>query len=295
MNYRKYLIFGSGGMLGKSFIELLPKSSVFTDKEITSEDIVYCDIRDFSYARSLVEFFEPGIIINLAAVVDLEYAEKNPADCILTNFASAVNLFYLAKEKNIPYVFISTAGIFGNEKEYYTESDVPAPLSIYGKSKYWMEQFLQEQDYPKWYVFRAGWMMGGGKDFDKKFINKIYKQVEAGSKKLFAVDDKLGAPTYTEDFASSIIKHLENDLPYGLYNQVGGGEASRYDVTVEMINYLGLDVEVRKVNSDYFKKEYFAPRPFSEKLINEKLNALHVNYMRDWKECLHEYLNKHYK
>ena len=204
-------------------------------------------------------------------------------------------MFNLAKDRNIPYIFISTAGIFGNDKEFYTEDDQPYPLSAYGKSKYYTEQSLQNQGYEKYWIFRAGWMMGGGPDIDKKFVNKIMKQIKAGSKELFVVDDKLGVPTYTKDFASSILKHIENDLPYGLYNMVSQGEASRYDTAIAINEYLNLGLTIHKVNSDYYKEEYFAPRPYSEKLINKALNDLNKNYMRNWKVCLHEYLDEYYK
>ena len=138
-------------------------------------------------------------------------------------------------------------------------------------------------------------MMGGGPDKDKKFVNKIMKQVKAGATELNVVDDKLGVPTYTVDFARSIMRHLEEELPYGLYNMVSSGEASRYDTAVEMVKHLGLDIKINKVESDFFKDEYFAKRPYSEKLINKKLIDLNRNYMRDWKVCLHEYLDKYYK
>ena len=137
--------------------------------------------------------------------------------------------------------------------------------------------------------------MGGGRKLDKKFVNKIIKLIDCGSSELFVVDDKLGVPTYTRDFAKSILFHIENDFPYGLYNQVCNGEASRYDVAIEIVNYLNLDLKVTKVESSFFKNEYFAPRPFSEKLVNKKLNDLNRNYMRDWKLCLHEYLDEHFK
>ena len=69
------------------------------------------------------------------------------------------------------------------------------------------------------------------------------------------------------------------------------GSASRYDVAVEFVRHLGLEkqVEVKVVDSDFFKKEYFAPRPCSEKLVNLKLITRKMMYMRDWKECLNEY------
>ena len=79
---------------------------------------------------------------------------------------------------------------------------------------------------------------------------------------------------------------------YGLYNMVCDGDCSRYDIAKEIIDFLKLNVRINKVDSDYFKVEYFAPRPYSEKLINLKLKERKINKMRDWKTCLHENLNK---
>jgi dTDP-4-dehydrorhamnose reductase len=138
-------------------------------------------------------------------------------------------------------------------------------------------------------------MMGGGPLVDKKFVNKIIKQMNNGVTELNVVDDKLGVPTYTKDFAQSILNHISEDLPYGLYNMVSQGEASRYDTAVEINEFLNLGLTINKVDSNFFKEEYFAPRPYSEKLINKKLNDIGRNYMRNWKVCLHEYLTSFYK
>ena len=104
------------------------------------------------------------------------------------------------------------------------------------------------------------------------------------------MDDKLGTPTYTHSFANGIFEITKTGL-FGLYNQVCNGDCSRYDVAVEFVKLLGLEdkIKVTKVDSDYFKTEYFAPRPYSEKLVNMKLNARNINYMPDWKEALKEY------
>jgi len=293
--YNRIFIAGANGMLGTTLKGLIDNSKIFlTDKEL-SDGISYCDIRDLEYTSQLVKAYQPDIILNFAAVVDLEYAEQEKDDCYLTNTFAAINLFNLSKELNIPYVFISTAGIFGDDKEYYTEEDKPYPLSTYGKSKYYTEQMLLNQNYEKYWIFRAGWMMGGGPDKDKKFVNKIMKQINSGAKELFVVDDKLGVPTYTKDFVSSILRHIEEELPYGLYNMVSQGEASRYETAMAIKEHLNLDVIIHKVTSDYFKQEYFALRPYSEKLINNNLNKLDKNYMREWKECLYEYLNEYFK
>jgi dTDP-4-dehydrorhamnose reductase len=292
--YTKIFITGANGMLGTTLQDIIDtKDFLLTDKE-TSENIKFCDIRDLNHTTEIINGYQPDIILNFAALVDLEYCEQEKDDCYLTNTIAAIHLFNLAKDKNIPYVFISTAGIFGNDKEFYTEDDQPSPLSTYGKSKYYVEQLLLNQNYPKYWIFRAGWMMGGGPNKDKKFVNKIMKQVKSGVKELFVVDDKLGVPTYTKDFASSILRHIEEELPYGLYNMVSQGEASRYETAVAINKYLNLNLIINKVDSNYFKIEYSAPRPYSEKLINKKLDDLGKNYMRNWKVCLHEYLNKYF-
>jgi dTDP-4-dehydrorhamnose reductase len=295
IHYKKIFIAGANGMLGTTLKNNTDTSEMLlTDKEL-SQGIQFCDIRDLKHTTEMVNQYQPDIILNFAALVDLEYCEMEKDDCYLTNTIAAVHLFNLAKDRNIPYVFISTAGIFGNDKEFYTEEDQPYPLSAYGKSKYYTEQLLQNQGYEKYWIFRAGWMMGGGPEKDKKFVNKIMKQVNSGAKELFVVDDKLGVPTYTKDFAKSILAHVEEALPYGLYNMVSQGEASRYETAVAINEYLGLGLVVNKVDSDYYKEEYFAPRPYSEKLINKSLNDKSRNYMRNWKVCLHEYLDEFFK
>jgi dTDP-4-dehydrorhamnose reductase len=295
MKFKKVLVFGANGMLGTTLKKLTNINNFkLTDKD-TNTDIEFCDIRDLKHVTEIVNEYSPDIILNFAALVDLEYCEHEKDDCYLTNTIAAIHLFNLCKDKNIPYVFISTAGIFGNNKEFYTEEDQPYPLSTYGKSKYYTEQVLLNQTYPKYWIFRAGWMMGGGPDKDKKFVNKIMRQIKSGVKELFVVDDKLGVPTYTKDFALSILKHIEEELPYGLYNMVSQGEASRYETAVAINEYLNLGLTIHKVDSDYFKTEYFAPRPYSEKLINKSLNDLGRNYMRNWKTCLKEYLDEYFK
>ena len=135
----------------------------------------------------------------------------------------------------------------------------------------------------------------GGKEKDKKFVSKLINQVKAGNTELNVVDDKAGTPTYTRDFAQSIRKHLDNNLSSGLYNMVCGGDATRYDVALEIKKILNLDISINRVSSDVFAKSYFAPRPASEKLQNFLLENKGCNYMRDWKTCLKEYLLEDWK
>lgn len=288
---RRIYIAGCGGMLGEAVYR---RFSRFADVKATDIDLnepwlEYADVRDFSQIRDSVRSFGPGAIINLAALTDLELCEKDPQNAWLTNALGAENLGLIAEQLGVPCMYISTAGIFGGEKEYYTDFDAPQPGSIYAKAKYYGEQYVL-RNVRKPFVLRAGWMMGGGPKKDKKFINKLYRQIKSGSNVLHVVEDKSGTPTYTVDFAEGMVKVLESGL-YGLYNQVCGGSGTRRDVAEEFVRCLGLaeKVRVEPVASDFFAAEYFAPRPASERLVNLKLEARGLNVMRDWKTCLAEY------
>ena len=74
------------------------------------------------------------------------------------------------------------------------------------------------------------------------------------------------------------------------------GKTSRLDVACELINLLRLNesVKVSEVSSDYFQKEYFAPRPASERLINARLNEDGLDVMKDWETSLSEYISESY-
>lgn len=289
----KVYVAGCGGMLGAALYQHLSKLGVkikATDIDCNESWLGYGDVRDYSSIRKDIVEFGPDLIINLAALTDLEYCELNEENAWLTNALGAENLGLVARELDVPYVYISTAGIFDGLIDVYNDFHEPNPLSIYAKSKYYGERYVL-RNVAKGYVIRAGWMMGGGPAKDKKFINKIYKQIRDGATELFVVDDKLGTPTYTVDFSRGLCRIAESGQ-YGLYNQVCGGAASRAEVASEFVRLLGLagKVKVEVVDSDYFKRTYFAPRPASEKLINLKLNQRGLNVMRDWSVCLQEYV-----
>lgn len=284
-------IAGCGGMLGKAVYEYFSARTTVraTDIDLNERWLERADVRDYGDVRASIEQFGPDLLINLAALTDLEFCELNPDNAWLTNALGPENLALIASERGIPMVYVSTAGIFDGAQEFYNDFDQPNPLSIYAKSKYHGERFVQRY-LDEYFIFRAGWMMGGGEAKDKKFVNKIFQQIKKGQKELLVVGDKLGTPTFTESFAAGMFKVVQSNL-FGLYNQVCGGDCSRYEVAVEFVRLLGLEgkVKVTEVPSDHFRAEYFAPRPASEKLINLKLNARNLNFMPDWKDALAEY------
>ncbi len=283
-------------MLGEAFYERfrLDYDLKCTDKDVNAPWLSFLDFRDLDAYRSDVTSFAPDYLFHLGAYTDLEYCELNADDTYATNTMSVENAVYIANALDIPLLYISTAGMFDGAKDLYDDWDMPNPLGHYARSKYAGELFVV-QNAARHLVCRAGWMMGGGPGKDKKFVQKLMRQIKSGARELFVVNDKDGTPTYTHDFAENVRFLLEREL-WGVYNMVCGGLTSRLEVAKELVDLLGLSdmVTVTEVSSDYFAKEYFAERPASERLINSKLNLRGANNMRDWRVALREYLDSAY-
>ena len=295
-NKKKIYIAGAGGMLGEAFYKIFSNDYNLkcTDIDVNESWLEYLDFTDRDSYINDVEEFNPDYLFHLGAYTDLEFCEENKDETYITNTLSVENAVYISNKLSIPILYISTAGIFDGKQDTYDDWDLPNPLGHYARSKYAGELFVQNNS-NKHLICRAGWMMGAGPKKDKKFIQKLMLQIRNGQKELFVVNDKLGTPTYTHDFASNVKLLLEKEL-WGLYNMVCGGITGRLEVAQELISILGLEkiVSITPVKSDYFKKEYYAERPSSERLLDTKLNLRKLNIMRDWKVCLKEYVENYY-
>jgi dTDP-4-dehydrorhamnose reductase len=293
---RKIYIAGCGGMLGDAFYKEFKSDFdlMCTDIDLNSDWLTYLDFRDYDAYLNDVSKFSPDYLFHLGAYTDLEYCEENPNDTYKTNTTSVENAVLISNRLDIPLLYISTAGIFDGGMDLYDDWDTPNPLGVYARTKYLGEKYVQHNS-KRYLICRAGWMMGGGPNKDKKFINKIVKQLKAGKKELHIVDDKNGTPTYTHDFANNVKILLEKEY-WGLYNMVCEGQTSRLEVADEMLSILNLKrkVKIIPVSSDYYKTEYYADRPPSERLINQKLTLRDLNVMRGWRISLREYLENAY-
>lgn len=284
----RILITGCGGMLGEAvYREFSANHQVFaSDINLNETWLSHLDVRDPEQVKIGIDEAEPDAIIHLAALTDMEYCELHPQEANQTNAIGTLNVLSEASKWRLPVAYISSAGIFGGEKDCFTEEDTPNPLNAYARTKYRGE--LLAMSYPRSIVVRAGWMMGGGPAKDKKFINKMVKQIQGGAKDIYVVRDKLGTPTYTYHLASLLRELVENSR-YGLYHGTCTGGGSRVDVAKALLSGLGLNgnVKLHEVESDYFKTEYFATRPASEKLVSIK-----INHAPDWRDCLKDYLER---
>lgn len=297
MNARRIYMAGSGGMLGEGFHHVLKDMDTLrcTDIDTNAPWLSYLDFRDLAAYRRDVVDFAPDLLFHLGAHTNLEYCEEHPDHAYATNTLAVENAVHIANELDIPLLYIGTAGIFDGAQELYDDWDTPNPLGHYARSKYMGEKFVTAHA-KRALICRAGWMMGAGPTKDKKFIQKLMRQLKDGSTELFVVDDKLGTPTYTHDFARNVDLLLRNQL-WGTYNLVCEGATGRLEVAQDLVEVLGLSgaVKVTPVSSDHFAKEYFAARPASERLIAKKLELRGLYTMRNWRECLRDYIANYYE
>lgn len=297
MDKKKIYIAGCGGMLGEAFHYVFSENYdlTCTDIDLNENWLSYLDFRNYCEYRDDVMKCNPDYLFHLGAYTDLEYCEEHQDETYLTNTIAVENAVHISNRLNIPILYISTAGIYDGKKNTYDDWDLPNPIGHYARSKYAGEVFV-EKNAKRYLICRAGWMMGGGPKKDKKFIQKIMIQLKKGKKELFIVDDKLGTPTYTHDFARNVKLLLENEV-WGLYNMVCSGITGRFEVAKQIVKILDIEtkVQVIPVDSEYWKQEYFAERPASERLINKKLDLRKMNIMRDWRICLKEYLDVYYR
>ena len=284
-------VAGCGGMLGQAVHAAFAEVAdvVASDLDPRADWLDQLDVADLDRFWAAVDAFRPDLVVNLAAQTDLELCERQPDLAHAANTVGTANGATVAARLGVPYVCISTAGIFDGSQDVYSDDDPPHPTTVYGATKLAGEQAARAT-LAEHFVLRAGWMMGGGPELDKKFVNLLHRQLAAGARTLHAVTDKLGSPTYTHDFARGILA-VAGSGQYGTYNMVGEGPASRYDVAVELVRLLGLAdvVEVVPTSSAFFADDYFADRPRSEQLSNDRLRERGFGPMRPWREALAEY------
>lgn len=287
----KILVTGASGMLAADIVPWLLKANhkvISTDIKPRARQIEELDVTKIDDIYRRIETSRPDYIFHLAAETDVDLCEKNPDHAFMVNTLATENIALACQGLNIRLLYISTAGVFSGDKLVpYNEFDMPNPINIYAKSKFQGELAVSRL-LSRYFIVRAGWMVGGW-ELDKKFVYKIVQQVQDGKKELFVVNDKCGSPTFTMDFANNIMKII-NTGRYGIYHMANKGTCSRYDMAVKIIEFLGLqnEVKINPINSAQFPLP--APRGHSEMLENYKLELLGINDMPHWEESLKGYI-----
>ena len=273
-------VLGGSGMLGRAFIKHFDKHH---DLSLPGVDYPRVDVTDYYALSRDIKGFQTDVIVNFAAVCDMEKCEKDPGLAVKVHALGSANLALIADSLNAEYMYISSACAFRGENSEYRDTDETSPISVYGKTKVFGEEIARS--ILRHYVVRTEWCFGGGPKHDTKFVGKLYRQITSGKTEINAVQDKYGSLSYLPDLCKGIEKVLVH-REFGTYHITCEGSASRYEVAQEFVRLLGVDVKVNPVDSSSFYGDYFAPRPVSERLVNSVIPGFTP---RTWQECLAEY------
>jgi dTDP-4-dehydrorhamnose reductase len=274
------LILGVKGTLGTQLLKALPGATGWDREDV--------DVLDFGSLRGKIEALEqkPEAIINCVAFNDVDGAEDHPDRAFALNGTYVGKLARYAREIGLPLVHYSTNYVFDGVKGEYAESDEPAPLSVYGKSKRRGEELALEAG-GQAYVMRTAVIFGpkGPSDLSKKSFVDIMLDLSTKRDTIQAVADEINSVTYAPDLATATRDLLESKPASGIYHATNSGEASWFDFAREIFRITGRAVTVLPVPSTQFPRK--AQRPPKSVLITTKRPP-----MRSWQAALAEFLGR---
>ena len=276
----KVWIVGSEGQIGEAINEMLNPLEI----EALNTDKNELDITETDEVLRFGEINRPDVIINCAALTDVELCEKEPEHAFRVNALGARNLSIVARKTGAKMVQLSTDDVFdGFGKRPYTEFDDTNPITVYGKSKLAGEKYVKEFTH-KHFIIRSNWVYGTGNNF----VNRVLASADEGQA-LSVAEDQYGSPTSARDLAR-IILYLIRTNEYGTYHATCKGVCSRYEFAKEVLRLSGKKEQLNPVPTP--QSDLSSARPAYAVLDNFILRIIDVYDMPDWKESLAEFMKE---
>jgi len=274
----KLLIFGSKGKVGTSL------THAFREWDVTGLARPQLDITHWPQVTKVIEDCDPDVLINAAAMLGLDPCEEDPERALLINGLAVKHIAQTCQRLGKTFVQISTDAVFNGKKgEFYTESDRPLPVQVYGTSKLISEIFTASYC-DTFYIFRLPFIFGVPEANRPQVIEKMLIRVtEEKVNTLEAADDVIMSPSYVPDLTDRIRELVEQKTAYGIYHLANSGSVIFSDFIKELLTLAGLDISVKPVPHTKFSRS--ARNHCAAPLISEKLAPL-----RSWKAALRDYV-----
>ncbi len=275
------LVTGSEGQLGRALL------AAAAARGLTAEghDIDTLDITDAAAVRELVTWLRPAVLVNCAAFTAVDECEAREAEATAINGTAVGYLAGACDLAGATLVQISTDYVFsGEEDRPYREDDPPAPVNAYGRSKLRGEELAASAR--QHLIVRTAWLYGEG---GRSFVEAIRGQIAAGRTELEVVHDQRGCPTYAADLAEAILDLVAAGAR-GIVHAVSTGDASWYELAVEIVRLLGAGVRVVPVPTSRVPRP--ARRPRNSVLDTTRLRSLLGRPLPHWRDALARYLGE---
>jgi dTDP-4-dehydrorhamnose reductase len=276
MNTKRILVIGSNGLLGQKLCEIIVRGGAYNltiasveekpIRQVVGAQYMQVDITNKKDTKILVSACKPDVIINAAAMTNVDACETERELCWRINVDGVENIVDAAKIHNTKVVHVSTDYIFDGKAGPYTEDDRPEPISYYGKSKLASENILRTNDIP-YMIARTMVLYGFAPGVKANFALWLIESLEK-KKPVNVVDDQIGNPTLVDDLAYGLIQGFEMERT-GIYNLAGRDIVNRYEFALKLAKVFSLDASlITPIKTASLKQP--AARPLKSGLVTLK-------------------------
>lgn len=273
----RVLLAGAAGMLAREVDAACRRRG----HEVAAFGHERLDITDPGSIGRAVDAVGPDAVINCAAYSDVDRAEDDERGAMAVNDTGAALLAAAAARHGAGVIYPSSDYVFdGTKRRPYLESDMPAPVGAYGRSKLGGEVSVAAAN-PRHFVVRSSWLYGlGGKNFVETMLQLGTRQPE-----ILVVSDQRGCPTSCADLAEAIAELAESDR-YGIHHVAGSGSCSWFEFAQEIFDQAGMDTRVMSATTEMMGRR--APRPAYSVLGHERPDVIELPR---WQDSLRRYLH----
>jgi dTDP-4-dehydrorhamnose reductase len=276
------LLFGGFGQLGTALQQRLGERAVSLPKTA-------CDLMDADAVDAVLQRARPEVVINCAAYNFVDRAEQDPQRAIDLNVLAVKHLARACAARNVFLVQISSDHVFGGDLTRttpYREEDPPAPLSVYGNSK-WGGEKVVTQLCERSLIVRTCGLYGATRSAGKGNFVETMLRLASRQKELSVVDDQRCTPTSTTDLAEALDRLIAAGAT-GLYHVTNAGDASWCEFAREILQQSGNSATVKGISTADFGAA--APRPAYSVLDCRKLEGTIGGALPHWTAALSAYL-----
>jgi dTDP-4-dehydrorhamnose reductase len=274
----KLLVTGAAGMLGRDVMLAAGNAG----HDVIGFGHTELDVSDAAAVESKLEAERPDVVINCAAWTDVDGAEEAEETAMAVNGTGAGKVAAAAAAVGASIVYVSSDYVFDGAKGApYVETDQPAPLSAYGRTKLAGEEATAAAN-PRHFVVRSSWLFGiGGNNFVETML-----RLAASQNEVLVVHDQVGSPTYTWHLAYGIVRLIEG-LEHGIHHMAAAGRCSWYEFAREIFEQAGVECKVLSATTDMLGRP--APRPALSALESQREHAIELP---SWQDGLAGYISQ---
>jgi dTDP-4-dehydrorhamnose reductase len=274
----KVVVTGAGGMLGRDVVLAAGNAG----HDVVGFGRTELDVTDAGGLVAKFELERPDVVINCAAWTDVDGAEEAEEAATAVNGTGAGNVAAAAAELGAGVLYVSSDYVFDGAKGApYVETDQPAPLSAYGRTKLAGEEATAAAN-KRHFVVRSSWLFGiGGSNFVETML-----RLAADHGEVLVVRDQVGSPTYTWHLAYGVVRLIEG-IEYGIHHMAAAGSCSWYEFAREIFEQAQVECRVLSATTEMLGRP--APRPPYSALVSQREHAI---VLPPWRDGLAAYLSQ---